>query len=115
MLAHEIPELGRDGSAAQNGDVMSDEILERGKLQPADVGCAHEEHPLFAQQRLGGKVAEARSLLVTQRGKEGVALTPKDQPQGTSPGKLLKGGFLAHGGEDVPEDFSAEARGLRVG
>src|SRR5208337_3137682 len=108
MLMHEIPELGRNGRAALHGDVMSDEIVERGKLQLPGVGGTHEEDPLFPQQRLVGKIAEARSLVIAERGENCVALTPEDQLQGASPGKLLKRGFLAYCSEDVLEDFGAE-------
>ncbi len=94
---------------------MSDEILERGKLQPPGVGRTHEEDLLFPQQRLAGKVAEARSLVIAERGEECVALAPEDQLKGASPGKLLKSRFLAHGGEDVLEDFGTEPRRLGVG
>src|SRR5947207_1067656 len=98
MLAHEIPELGRDGCTALHGDVMSGEIVERRKFELPGIGRTHEEDPLFPQQRLVGKIAEARSLVIAERGKECVALAPENQLQGASPGKLLKRGFLTHGG-----------------
>jgi hypothetical protein len=94
---------------------MSDEIVERGKLQPPGVGGTNEEDPFLPQQRLVGKIAEARPLVIAERGKECVALAPEDQLQGASPRKLLKRGFLVHGGEDVLEDFGAEPRRLDVG
>src|ERR1700730_222751 len=60
-------------------------------------------------------MAEARPLVIAERGKECVALTAKDQPRGTSPGKLLKEGFLAHCGQDLLEDFGTEPRRISVG
>src|SRR5712671_4263887 len=115
MLAHEIPELRRNGGTAQHGDVMSDEIVKRGKFQLPGIGRTHEEDPLVPRQRLLGKVAEALALVIAERRKNRVALAPKDQPRGPSPGKLLKRGFPTHGGEHLLEDFGTESRRLAVG
>src|SRR5258708_27019424 len=115
MLVHEIPELGRYRSAAQHGDLMSHEALERRKLQSPDIGGTHEEDPLVSGQRLLGKVAEASPLLIVERRKYRVPLAAEDQPRGTSPGKLLERGFLPHRGEDVLEDLGAKSRRLGVG
>src|ERR1700730_2388529 len=94
---------------------MSDEIVVRGKFQLPGIVRAHKEDPLVSRQRLLGKAAEALSLVIAERGKNCVALSSEDQPRGTSPGKLVKRGFLAHGGEDALEDFGTEPRRLGVG
>jgi hypothetical protein len=62
MLADEIPELGRNGSAAQHGDIMSDEIVERGKLQPPGVGRPNEEDPFLPPISLAIAAAAAMSM-----------------------------------------------------
>src|SRR5277367_5720592 len=108
MLAHKIPELGRNGCTAQHGDIMSRKIVERGKLQPPRVGRAHEKDPFVPRQRLVGEAAKGRSLGIAERGEDCVALASEDQPRGASPGKLLKRDLLTRGGEDLLENLGTE-------
>jgi hypothetical protein len=93
---------------------MSDEIVERGKLQPPRIRRAHEEDPLVVSQRLAGKITKALPLFIAEGGKDGVAFPPEDQLRGAGPGQFLERHFLAHTVEDVPEDLGAEPRRFDV-
>jgi hypothetical protein len=114
MFVHEIPELGRNGRAQQHGDIMSDQIVERGKLWSSRIRRAHEEDPLVVRQWLAGEMTKALPLFIAEGGKDGVAFPPEDQFRGADPGQFLEKHFLAHTVEDVPEDLGAETRRFDV-
>jgi hypothetical protein len=91
-------------------DVVPDEIVERGKLQLWDVGGAHEEDPSLLLQRLVRKIADPLSLAGAQRGEHSVPVASVNHPPTTIPGETLERGVLAHGSEDLPENFDAKPR-----
>src|SRR5580704_9516977 len=97
-----------------DSDVVSDEIVERREFQLQDVGRAYEEDPLLLLQRLVRKGANSLALAGTQVGKNSVALAADDHHPTAIPGEVFDGGVLAHGREDLPEDFDAETRRLVI-
>src|SRR6202035_3705166 len=79
---------------------------------PASAARTKKTHLSRASGSFGKWQKRARSLVIAERSEDCVALAPKDQPRGASPGKLFKRGFLAHNGKDLLEDFGTEPRRL---
>ena len=109
MAADKVPELGRDRGAAEHGDIVPYQIVERREAQPPDVRGAHEEDPLVPGEGLARKMTVAGALLVVEGREDAVALAAEHQLRRARPGELLEGDLLLHRREDASEHLGAES------
>ena len=103
-----LPEIRARAAQTERQGAVSDEIVERRKLQSPDVVRAYEQDVSRLRQRLIGKGANLLSFVCAQGAEHSIGLAAGDHHPVAIPGVVLKSNVLIHGGEDLPEDFDTE-------